>query len=49
MELMELTQFIRFLQDELDIFAVNLQLALRHPEQLLTCCPSSLGNQPLAV
>lgn len=43
----ELAQFIRFLQDELDIGEADLQLALRHPEQNVSLLPMILWQYGL--
>lgn len=49
MESKELSQFIRFLQNDLAIPNTSLQLALRHPEQTLTLLPMILWQYGLVT
>lgn len=49
MESKELTQLIRFLQNDLAIPDANLQLALRHPEQTPSLLPMILWQYGLVT
>jgi len=49
LESRELAQFMRFLQDDLAISDVNLQLALRHPEQTPSLLPMILWQYGLVT
>lgn len=49
MEAKDITQFLRFLQDELGIPDANLRLALRHPEQTPSLLPMILWQYGLVT
>lgn len=49
MEAKDITQFLRFLQDELGIPDANLRLALRHPEQTPSLLPIILWQYGLVT